>query len=269
LFEQVFNLPISEATLENLVNRAAVKSEFVYEQIKAELAVSQAVGSDETGARVNGRKWWIWVWQNTLNTMIRASDNRGQRTAQEVWPNGLGQATLSSDRWAAQLNFEAAGHQLCLAHLLRETNYLIEKEEHEFAEQFKRLLSKVFSVHQELRERNRAYSRLEGEGLENRLDQLLMMPISREKYPETARLQRAMIKYRSYLLPCLYDIEIPPDNNGSERAIRNIKVKQKISGQFKTGQSVFCVLRSVIDTLLKRQLDVLTYLNRIMQIQPE
>ncbi len=105
--------------------------------------------------------------------------------------------------------------------------------------------------------------------MENRLNKLLAIPINREKKPFTARFQRAMLKYRNNLLPCLSDLEIPPDNNGSERAIRNIKVKQKISGQFKSGQKTFCVLRSVIDTLIKRQLDVLTHLTQIMKIQPE
>ncbi|MFT7001690.1 MAG: hypothetical protein ACJAVW_002723, partial [Spirosomataceae bacterium] len=48
---------------------------------------------------------------------------------------------------------------------------------------------------------------------------------------ETAIFQRSIIKYRNYILPCLYDIEIPP-NNGSERAIRNIKPGRR-SGQTK------------------------------------
>jgi alkyl hydroperoxide reductase subunit AhpC len=33
-----------------------------------------------------------------------------------------------------------------------------------------------------------------------------------------------MIKYRNYLFTCLYDLDVPPDNNASERAIRNVKV---------------------------------------------
>jgi len=45
----------------------------------------------------------------------------------------------------------------------------------------------------------------------------------------------------------------PPDNNGSERAIRNIKVKQKISGQFKANYDTqkFAIIRSIIDTAIK------------------
>jgi transposase len=58
---------------------------------------------------------------------------------------------------------------------------------------------------------------------------------------------------------------VAPDNNGSERAIRNIKVKQKISGQFKTIDSanMFAVLRSVIDTTIKNNNCVWKALNLI------
>ena len=84
-------------------------------------------------------------------------------------------------------------------------------------------------------------------------------------YPKTYTFQKSMIKYRNYLFPFLYNLEVPPDNNASERAIRNVKVKQKVSGQFKSGQHTFCVLRSVIDTLRKRNLNVLEYLQLIMK----
>ena len=49
---------------------------------------------------------------------------------------------------------------------------------------------------------------------------------------------------------------IPPDNNASERAIRNVKVKQKISGQFKSGENLFALIRSIIDTCKKKGLNI-------------
>ena len=76
--------------------------------------------------------------------------------------------------------------------------------------------------------------------------------------------QKQMMKNRNHLFTFLYHLDVPPDNNASERAVRNVKVKQKISGQFKSGQDAFCVLRSVIDTLRKRQLNVLNKLKIIM-----
>lgn len=47
--------------------------------------------------------------------------------------------------------------------------------------------------------------------------------------------------------------DVPPDNNASERAIRYVKVKQKVSGQFKTdnGAQIYAVIRSVTDTCIK------------------
>jgi hypothetical protein len=161
------------------------------------------------------------------------------------------------------------GNQLCLAHLLRDVRYLEELEKEEFATGFKTLLVEVFEVRREMVESQKICPPPEAAAIERQLNQLLAIAISREKSAETSRFQRSMLKYRNSLLKCLYDLEIPPDNNGSERAIRNIKVKQKISGQFKTGQKTFCVLRSVIDTLIKRQLDVLTHLTQIINIQPE
>ena len=60
-------------------------------------------------------------------------------------------------------------------------------------------------------------------------------------------------------------MNVSPDNNGSERAIRNIKVKQKISGQFKTleNANLFAILRSVIDTTIKNGNNVLNALHLI------
>ncbi|MDR1882096.1 MAG: transposase [Prevotella sp.] len=40
-------------------------------------------------------------------------------------------------------------------------------------------------------------------------------------------------KNRNGILTFLYHQEVPPDSNGSERAIQNIKVKTKVSGQFR------------------------------------
>ncbi|MCF6307029.1 MAG: transposase, partial [Flavobacteriaceae bacterium] len=62
---------------------------------------------------------------------------------------------------------------------------------------------------------------------------------------------------------------VPPDNNASERAIRNVKVKQKISGQFKIQKSAqnFAKIRSVIDTTIKNGMNVLESLSLIAKFE--
>lgn len=271
MFSQVFSLPLSEGTVDNILNRVALKCEVVYEHIKAEIRTGSVVGSDETGAKVDDKKWWIWTWQNVLNTFIVASANRGSKTINSVFADGFINATLLSDRWPAQLKTYAKNHQLCLAHLLRDLTFVEELEKHSFSTAFKTLIGAVFDLKKlQISQKNPCQvDSPEAILLEKKLNELLAITIDGKKHPKTAVFQRSMIKYRGYLLPCIYDLAIDPDNNASERAIRIIKVKQKVSGQFKTGQHVFCVIRSVIDTLIKRKLEVIYHLNLINKLQPE
>lgn len=272
LFAQVFSLPLSQGTVGNILERSAEKCQGVYRIIKAQIAQSQVVGSDETSAKVNGAKWWVWVWQNILNTFIVCSDNRGSETIDKVWENGLPNAVLVSDRWAAQLKATSKGNQICLAHLLRNLAFLEESEKHPFAAQFKQFLTHVFDTRRYLVQERKAAFQTDGPKateLENTLNDLLLITVDKQSHPNTATFQASMLKNRNHLLPCLYNLDIPPDNNGSERAVRNIKVKQKVSGQFKSGQNAFCVIRSVIDTLRKRNVEVLPCLNLICKLQPE
>lgn len=270
LFTQVFSLPLSQGTVGNILERAAIKCAGVYQIIKTQITESQVVGSDETGAKVNGAKWWIWVWQNILNTFIVASNNRGSETIDNIWANSLAHVILVTDRWAAQLKSFTKGHQVCLAHLLRNIIFLDESENHPFALQFKLFITNVFEKRKKLVTQNKPYNQddVEAIELENTLNELLLMTIDKDIYPNSLTFQVSMIKNRNHLLPCIYNLDIPPDNNGSEQAIRNIKIKQKVSGQFKSGQDAFCVIRSVIDTLRKRKVEVLPCLNLIIKLQP-
>ncbi|MFM6346151.1 MAG: transposase, partial [Dolichospermum sp.] len=79
---------------------------------------------------------------------------------------------------------------------------------------------------------------------------------------------KRMIKYKDYLFNFLHYPDVPPDNNASERAIRNVKVKQKISGQFKSfdGAMNFAILRSITDTAIKNNQNVLNALFVVARI---
>ena len=72
-----------------------------------------------------------------------------------------------------------------------------------------------------------------------------------------------------HLFTFLFIEEVPPDNNASERAIRNVKVKQKISGQFKSNKTAqnFAKIRSVIDTTIKNGMNVLQALMLIANFE--
>ena len=74
-------------------------------------------------------------------------------------------------------------------------------------------------------------------------------PIFKEVIP----FQKKMVKYADFVFSFLQYEDVPPDNNGSERAIRNFKTKLKISGVFRSdeGAERFAVIRSIIDTAIK------------------
>lgn len=266
LFKDIFNLPISEGSIENLLKKGAIKSEPVYQAIFENIKNAKYAGSDETGAKVNGEKYWIWVWQNVQNTFLKASSSRGFDTVEQLFPKGLPDTIIGSDRWAAQLKVTSHAKQLCYPHLLRDLNYLVEVEKTDWAQDFKSLLKEALSLKQISLENAKAFSPndYQVQDIEDKLNKLLAFPIIKEQSPLTRTFQNQLTKNRNHLFTCLYHLDVPPDNNASERAVRNVKVKQKISGQFKSGQDTFCIMRSVIDTLRKRELDVLDKLNIIM-----
>jgi len=105
--------------------------------------------------------------------------------------------------------------------------------------------------------------------LEQKPDRILEISLD-QSHRESVSVQKRLFKYRQSILIFLYLHKVPPDNNASERAIRNIKVKQKISGQFKSekGADDFCVIRSVLDTLIKRTQNILGNLTLIAKSQP-
>ena len=106
--------------------------------------------------------------------------------------------------------------------------------------------------------------------LEQELDLLLSEQIN-PMHKKSLTMQKKLSNIRSYILTFLYYPEVPPDNNGSERAIRNIKVKQKVSGYFKsyTGAEIFAINRSIIDTIIKSGNNVLVGLNLIEEYLPD
>ena len=261
LFSGIFNMPISQGSIDNILQRMANKSLPIYNAIQKAIALSKSVGGDESGLKVHADKFWAWIWQNISYTFIAISNNRGKQTVQKLFPNGFINAVLNSDRWRTHISTYARGHQLCFTHLLRELNYLIELESTQWAAKTKSLFKKAL----ELKRLNPQYDRFDplAMEIETEMDKLLSEPLICEKASKTVIFQKSMSDNRDYLFPFLYHKDIPPDNNGSERGIRNIKVKMKISGQFKSGQNSFAILRSIIDTCLKKNLPVLDTLQQI------
>ncbi|WP_394346888.1 IS66 family transposase [Pedobacter nototheniae] len=69
---------------------------------------------------------------------------------------------------------------------------------------------------------------------------------------------KRLLKNRNSIFTFLHHLKVPPDNNASERAVRNVKIKTKVSGRFRSHQGAtrFAIIRSVIDTTIKNTSNV-------------
>jgi len=267
MFNDVFNIGISEGGLHYILERFSRKTDAAYSEIKQRIYNSKVVGVDETGARVGGAKNWFWTWQNEKLTYIVHSENRGFATIEKEFPNGLPNATIVRDGWRAQAATAAKHHQLCLAHLQRSLNYLNEKYSNNFwGNSFSKLLREALQLDKEERRLNKYVNKRNS--IVNQLEKLFANPPDK-KQKELYIFYKSMKRERQNLFNFLYIENVPADNNASERAVRNIKVKQKISGQFKANRSAqnFAQIRSVIDTMIKNGLNVLEGLTLIARLQ--
>jgi transposase len=140
IFRAIFSVPISEGGIHCLLNRLCDRAQPWYQRIREQVKHSPVVGSDETGIRLNGKKIWIWTWQNNRFTWLTGADNRGYRTIEESFPTGFADTVLVHDCWRSHFQTGVQTHQICTAHLLRELKYLEESYQHRWPVRFIRLI---------------------------------------------------------------------------------------------------------------------------------
>ena len=264
MMNDVFSVQISEGGLHWLMNRLASKGADAYEMIRQRVLHSQVIGTDETGVKINGKNHWFRTWQNNRATFIAPSTNRGTTTIMENMNGISGEAVLVHDCWKAHFQTPIKTHQLCTAHLERETKYLEELYKVAWPVRFRNMLREAHKLKKQFAPADYYYPNHLCSLLEKELDNLLSETLD-PKHKELIAFQKRITKYRDYVFTFHYHPDVPPDNNGSERAIRNVKVKQKISGQFKilSAAENFAILRSIIDTAIKNNQNVLHALNVI------
>jgi transposase len=269
IFKDLFNIPLSEGSIANMLSDVAEKLQPTYLQIKTLIENSLGLGADETGGIIDGRKVWFWIWQNRLNTFITAAASRGQKVREEHFPNGFPNAVLSSDAYAVHLSTPCQAHQLCIAHLLRDLNYFIEFYPlNPWPEKLKALFVEAIELETIMTQQDYEHCPKRAKILEKFKNLLKIPPASSGKL---YAFYKRMVKNQQSIFIFLHYPEVSPDNNSSERGVRNIKVKQKVSGQFKSfnGGQNFAVIRSVIDTWIKRGWNIWDSFDNMPDLAPE
>ncbi|MEO1666978.1 MAG: transposase, partial [Chloroflexota bacterium] len=182
-----------------------------------------------------------------------------------VLPNSRGWAV--HDGLKSYFSFETVRHALCNAHHLRELQFAHEQYQADWAKQMQKLLLKMKTHDDEqtltrkrIRKLEAEYDALIRQGFE-------VFPIQPRppdhkgrfaQHPVTNLLIR-LRDHREAVLAFLHHPEVPFDNNLAERDLRMMKVKQKISGCFRTwaGAEVFAAVRSYLATARKQGVSML------------
>jgi transposase len=243
-----FGVNLSQGTIDNILKDASTKSLGAYNEIRNGIEQSRVVGADETGENINGELYWMWVWQTQKLTYIHSDKSRGKLAIDKQFENGLPNSILVTDRHRSYFNMNVAHHQLCLAHILRELIFLTELDtKQNWSIQLTKLIRDA--IHQR---KTVSWEEINRDSLLDRLNNLLTI-CTDSLNKKIIAIQKSLIKYKEYVFKFLFDPDVPYENNASERAVRNLKVKQKVSGMFKSqmGSHTYCQIHSIAQTAKK------------------
>lgn len=265
--KDVLGFAISEGTVANKLKHMLTQAKGLIQRIKAHIIAAPWDGSDETGTHVGGKRYWQWVWQSPEASYYVVDKRRGYAAVKEHFTESY-QGVLIHDCWSAQNNTPAGDHQLCHAHLVRNLQYAVDKERSVFAYRMQRLLLKSQRARDTIWQEGVSQDRRQAviQSYQNELKKLLAMTLSK---PEEKRLQKRFIKHQDWIFTFMRYPSVPPDNNSSERAIKAAKLKEKVSGGFRSefGASQFAQLLSLTQTLRKQHLPILASLTAVFKGQ--
>ena len=239
---------ISEGTVQNILKGNSAKSDKAYDEIRKRIECAPVVGADETGAAVGKQLHWNWIFQTDALTYVYQLKSRGQEAVDSKFPNGLPNSTLVTDRKQTYFKMNVKDHQVCLAHLLRNAEYLNELDaKQDWSRRFIHLLAHAIDLR-----RNKTITQRKIKVLKTKMKNLLGESLSHLD-DEFERFKKGILKVKDYLFTFLSNPLVPYDNNASERGVRKIKVKQKVSGCFRTdsGADDFAKLHSIVETAMK------------------
>ena len=244
----VLGLSPSEGSLVNWVNEAKRNAQPIVDKIKEYIMSSNVVGFDESGCYCNKRLDWAWIAQTVYYTLLFRANGRGSKELNDRFGDSLERMTAVTDRHSAYFALHFLNHQVCLAHLLRELQYLSELDtSQKWSEQVANLFREA--IHK--RNINPTDIISKASWLD-KLDSLLKLNVSKfgKKFDT---FKNGLIKCRDYIFNFQEDPVIPPDNNASERGIRKLKIKLKNSCTFRSdfGADAFLELHSVVETAKK------------------
>jgi transposase len=257
--EDIFGQPLSTGTVVTATTR--LYEELAdFERVLVRLVPQAAVvHADETGMRVAKERYWLHVASTSGLTFYGAHAKRGKVATDSFGILGACRHWIMHDCYKSYFSYEECLHAVCNEHLLRELQFLWEVQNQLWAKKLSDLLLRLHrrqKQHGEFNQRQfqRAHKRYWAMVEEGRR----LHPPRKGAQSKAANLLDRLEDYDWNILAFLWDERVPFTNNTGEQDLRMMKVRQKISGCFRTfkGAQIFCRIRSYISTCRKQGLNV-------------
>lgn len=284
LIEDLFNHHLSQGSIVTFNQSCHDELEAITNNIRNSITSSTgAVHFDETGMYIDKKRQWLHVASNQNLTYYECHEKRGEKAINEIaiLPNFTG--TAVHDGFKTYNKYTSCDHALCNAHILRELNGITELQNQEWAKPMKNLLLEIKKEVElswgalnalpldKIKDFETKYDKILKAGFdEDYAKNIELYSGEKVKRSVSLNLLNRLSGYRKQILAFMYDFDIPFDNNLAERDLRMAKVKQKISGTFRSsaGANAFTRIRGYVSTVRKQGKNALDCIKSVFTVNP-
>jgi transposase len=221
---------------------------------------------DETSLRVDKKNHWIHVYAGGDITLKFLHRKRGKEAITDIDIIPRYKRVIIHDCWASYLSYDHCGHGLCGSHLLRELCFIIDANDYRWAKNMKRLLQETCKAVSDSDQKT--ISEDAYKNLQKRYRNIITrgekeLPAIPEKpngqrgkmaKSDAHNLWERLKKHEEAVLLFSKDSHVAFTNNRAERDLRMAKVKQKVSGCFRTQKyaEAYCRISSYLQTMANK-----------------